>query len=162
MNTEKSIKLLKEKIEDVRICMFTTLSVNDEFSSRPMATANVEDDGSIWFFTNDYSLKSVEISKENKVSLAYSNPSSHTYLYVNGKAELIDNPDKKSTYYSIMVKAWFPKGLEDPGLTLIKVTPEVAEYWNSSSSKMVVAFNMLQAIVTGDRYQEGQHDKLIF
>lgn len=162
MDTEKNIKLLKEKIEDVRICMFTTLSLSDEFSSRPMATANVEDDGSIWFFTNEYSLKNAEISKENRVMLVYSNPSNNTYMYVNGKAELVENVEKRSAYFSIMVKAWFPKGLEDPGLALIKVTPDVAEYWDSSSSKMVVAFNMLQAIVTGDKYDEGQHKKLKF
>jgi len=161
MDTEKNVKLLKEKIEDVRICMFTTLSLNDEFSSRPMATANVEDDGSIWFFTNEYSLKNPEIFKE-RVMLVYSNPSNNTYMYVNGKAQLVEDIKKRSAYFSIMVKAWFPKGLEDPGLALIKVTPDVAEYWDSNSSKMVVAFNMLQAIVTGDKYDEGQHKKLKF
>jgi len=161
MDTEKNVKLLKEKIEDVRICMFTTLSLNNEFSSRPMATANVEDDGSIWFFTNEYSLKNPEIFKE-RVMLVYSNPSNNTYMYVNGKAQLVEDIKKRSAYFSIMVKAWFPKGLEDPGLALIKVTPDVAEYWDSNSSKMVVAFNMLQAIVTGDKYDEGQHKKLKF
>ncbi|WP_432713478.1 pyridoxamine 5'-phosphate oxidase family protein [Pedobacter sp.] len=162
MDTEKSIKLLKEKIEDVRICMFTTLSLNNEFSSRPMATANVGDDGSIWFFTNEYSLKSSEISKDYNVNLTYSDPSKHSYLYINGKAELIDDAEKKAAYFSLMVKAWFPDGLEDSGLILIKVKPEVAEYWDNSASKMVVAFNMLQAIVTGDKYEEGQHEKIVF
>jgi len=50
MKNEKNIEILKTKIEEVRICLFTTLSQKDEFSSRPMATAKVEDDGSIWFF----------------------------------------------------------------------------------------------------------------
>jgi general stress protein 26 len=45
MKNEKNIALLKEMIEDVRICMFTTLSDKDEFSSRPMGTAKVEEDG---------------------------------------------------------------------------------------------------------------------
>ena len=99
MDNEENVKLLKEKIEDVRICMFTTLSLNDELSSRPMATANVEDDGSIWFFTNEYSLKNTEISKNNRVMLAYSNPSNNTYMYVNGKAELVEDADKRSPIF---------------------------------------------------------------
>lgn len=149
-------------IEDVRICMLTTLSDKDQFSSRPMATAKVEDDGSIWFFTNEYSMKSKEISKENEVTLGYSNPSSNTYLYVNGKAQLVDDQSRKESYFSAPVKAWFPDGIDDPRLILIKVEPTVAEYWDSSSSKMVVAFNMLKAIVTGEQYDEGTHDKMQF
>lgn len=162
MKNEKNIALLKEKINEVRICLFTTLSLKDEFSSRPMATVKVEDDGSIWFFTNEYSLKSKEISKENEVTLGYSDPSSNTYMYVNGKAELVDDQVRKEAYFSAPVKAWFPDGIEDPRLTLIKVTPVVAEYWDSSSSKMVVAFNMLKALVTGEQYDEGKHDKINF
>jgi len=162
MKNEKNIALLKEKVEEVRICMLTTLSAKDEFSSRPMATAKVEDDGSIWFFTNEYSLKSDEISKENKVTLGYSNPSSNTYIYVNGTAELVDDQARKEAYFNPAVKAWFPEGLKDPRLILIKVTPETAEFWDSSSSKMVVMFNMLKAMVTGTQYDEGEHDKLNF
>lgn len=162
MKNEKNIEILRTKIEDIRICLFTTVSVKDEFSSRPMATAKVEDDGSIYFFTNEYSLKSKEISKENQVTLGYSDPSNNSYLTVNGKAELIDDKVRKEAYFSAPVKAWFPDGLEDPRLILIKVSPDTAEYWDSSSSKMVVLFNMLKAIVKGEKYDEGKHDKINF
>ncbi|WP_129714157.1 pyridoxamine 5'-phosphate oxidase family protein [Pedobacter sp. SYP-B3415] len=163
MKNEKNIAILKEKAESVRICMFTTLSKDaDELSGRPMATAKIEEDGSIWFFTNEYSLKSAEISRENEVLLAYSNPADNTYLAVNGKAELVDDQARKEAYFNPFVKAWFPDGLEDPRLTLIKVTPTVAEYWDSSSSKMVVLFNMLKAVVTGTTPDMGEHDKIKF
>jgi len=162
MKNEKNIALLKEMIEEVRICMFTTLSDKDEFSSRPMGTAKVEDDGTIWFFTNEFSLKTKEISKENQVTLGYSDPSNNTYISVNGKAELVDDQVRKEAYFSTPIKAWFPDGVEDPRLILIKVDPIAAEYWDSSSSKMVVAFNMLKAIVTGTTFDEGKHDKISF
>lgn len=162
MKNEKNIEILKTKIEEVRICLFTTLSQKDEFSSRPMATAKVEEDGSIWFFTNEYSLKSKEISKENEVTLGYSNPSDNTYITVNGKAELVDDRVRKEAYFSAPVKAWFPDGVDDPRLILIKVTPAAAEYWDGSSSKVVVVYNMLKAIVTGEEYEGGQHDKINF
>jgi len=162
MKNEKNIEILKEKIEDVRICLFTTVSVKDELTSRPMATAKVEDDGSIWFFTNEYSLKSKEISKENNVQLGYSDPSSNTYIAVSGKAELVDDRVRKEAYFSAPVKAWFPDGVDDPRLILIKVTPDTAEYWDGSSSKIVVAFNMLKAIITGEQSDQGKHDKINF
>lgn len=162
MKTEENIALLKERVEETRICMMTTLSMNDEFSSRPMAITTIEDDGSIWFFTNEYTLKTAEISKDNLVNLTFSNPSKNSYMYINGKAQLVDDQRKKEAYFSAITKAWFPEGTADPALILIRVEPMVMEYWDSSSSKMVVAFNMLKAIVTGEEYKEGQHDKLDF
>lgn len=162
MKNEKNIALLKEMTENVRICMFTTVSLKDELSARPMATVKVEDDGSIWFFSNEYDLKSKEISKENEVMLAYSDPAKNTYITVNGKAKLINDQVRKEAYFSPAVKAWFPDGLEDPRLILICVEPETAEYWEGTSSKVVVAFNMLKAIVTGDEYDAGKHDKINF
>jgi general stress protein 26 len=162
MEKENDIQLLKDKISDVRICMFGTIDLEGHLSSRPMGTAKVEDDGSIWFFTNEYSLKSKEISKDNEVLLSYSNPSSNTYIYVNGRAELVDDDAKKKEYFIAPVKVWFPKGVEDPALILIKVTPKVAEYWDSSSSKMVVAYQMIKAIITGEKGDIGEHDKIEF
>lgn len=162
MENEKNIKDLKKKIEDVRICMFTTLDAEGRFSSRPMGTVQVEPDGSIWFFTNEYSLKSQEISRDNEVSLSYSSPSNNTYLYVNGKAELVDDDKRKRAYFTPPVEIWFPDGVEDPNLILIKVVPAFAEYWDSSSSKMVVAFNMLKAIITGEKSDIGDHGEMKF
>jgi general stress protein 26 len=162
MENRNEIAILKDKINDVRICMFTTVDLENHLSGRPMATVKVEDDGTIWFFTNEYSLKSKEISKDNEVLLSYSNPSDNTYLYVNGRAELVDDQARKEAYFVAPVKVWFPKGVEDPDLTLIKVTPKIAEYWDSSSSKMVVAYQMIKAIVTGKNDGIGEHDKLSF
>lgn len=149
-------------VEKVGICMFTTLTADNEFNSRPMGTAKVEEDGSIWFFTNEYSPKSKEISKDNEVNLAYSSPSSNTYIAVNGKAELVDDQARKEAYFSAPIKAWFPDGPADPNLILIKVTPNAAEYWDSNSSKMVVAFKMLKAIVTGSTPDLGENETIKF
>ncbi len=162
MKNEKNIAILTEMAEKVRICMFNTIDEKGHIASRPMGTAKIEDDGSIWFFTNEYSPKSKEISKDNEVNLGYSDPNSNTYIYVNGKAELVDDKVRKEAYFSPFIKAWFPDGIDDPSLILIKVTPSIAEYWDSSSSKMVVAFHMLKALVTGDTPDVGKNETITF
>ncbi len=162
MKNEKNIAILQEMAEKVRICMFNTIDADGNFSSRPMGTAKIEDDGSIWFFTNEYSLKTKEISKDNEVNLGYSDPANNTYIYVNGKAELVDDQARKEAYFSPAIKAWFPEGADDPNLILIKVEPSAAEYWDASASKMVVAFKMIKAIVTGDTPDLGKHDTMKF
>jgi general stress protein 26 len=162
MKNEKNIAILQEMAEKVRICMLNTIDAKGQFSSRPMGTAKIEDDGSIWFFTNEYAIKTKEISKDNEVNLGYSDPSSNTYIYVNGKAELVDDQVRKEAYWSPAIKAWFPEGVTDPNLILIKVTPTVAEYWDSNASRMVVAFQMFKAIVTGETPDVGAHEKMKF
>jgi len=62
--------------------------------------------------------------------------------------------------WSSILKAWFPLGLDDPDMTLIKVSPNEVNYWDGSSNKMVVLFNMLKAIVTGKEYEEGEQGKI--
>ncbi|RFZ84734.1 pyridoxamine 5'-phosphate oxidase [Mucilaginibacter terrenus] len=156
----ESLKYLQDKINEVRTAMLTTYNPEKGFSSRPMGTADVDAEGNIWFFTNEFSAKVSEISVENTVSLTYSDPKNHTYLSIMGEAEIVENKNKMKELWNPFIKAFFPEGLDDPKLALIKIVPTDAEYWDSSSSSMVVLFNMLKAAVTGKRYDEGNHGKI--
>lgn len=156
----ETVKYLQDKIKEVRTAMLTTYNSDKGFSSRPMGTADVDDEGNIWFFTNEYSEKASEISVENTVSLTYSDPKDHTYLSIVAEAELVDDKAKMKELWNPFINAFFPQGMDDPKITLLKITPTDAEYWDSSSSSMVVLFNMLKAVVTGKRYDEGDHGKI--
>jgi general stress protein 26 len=156
----ESLKYFRDEINEVKTAMLTTYDSGKGFTSRPMATADVDAEGNVWFFTNEYSHKASQISVENTISLTYSDPKNHTYLSILGEAELVDDKAKMKALWSPFVQAFFPQGLDDPKLTLLKITPTDAEYWDSSSSSMVVLFNMLKAVVTGKRYDEGKHGKI--
>ena len=79
---------------------------------------------------------------------------------IHGSATLVKDKTKMKELWSSLLKAWFPLGLEDPDMILIKVTPHEVNYWDGSSSKMVVLFNMLKAIVTGKEFEQGEHGKI--
>ncbi|RWY54305.1 pyridoxamine 5'-phosphate oxidase family protein [Mucilaginibacter gilvus] len=153
----ESLKYFRDEINEVKTAMLTTYNSERGFSSRPMGTADVDADGNIWFFTNEDSAKASEISVENTISLTYSDPKNHTYLSIIGEAELVADRAKMKALWNPFVQAFFPDGVEDPKLTLLKITPTDAEYWDSNSSSMVVLFNVLKAAVTGKRYDEGAH-----
>ena len=157
----QNIGRLIEMIKDVRICMLITNEKNAEnLSGRPMSISKIDDDGSMWFFTKASSYKVEEIEESKKVSIAITNESSNNYLMIHGSATLVNDKIKMKELYSSILKAWFPLGLDDPDMTLIKVTPNEVNYWDSSSSKMVVLFNIIKAIVTGKEYAEGEHGKI--
>ena len=155
------VEKLVEMVKDARVCMLITQEKdNDNISGRPMAMNKIDEDGTIWFFTRASSEKVDEIEKSKKVSIAIANESSQNYLMIHGTATLVTDKAKMKELWSFITKAWFPLGLDDPDMALIKVTPNEASYWDSSSSKMAVLFNMLKAIATGKEYAEGEHGKI--
>lgn len=157
----QNIEKLIEMVKDVRICMLITNEKKAEnLSGRPMSIAKIDDDGTMWFFTKESSYKVNEIEESKKVSIAITNESTNNYLMINGTATLTSDKTKMAALWNSIMKAWFPLGLDDPDMALIKVVPNEVNYWDSSSNKMVVLFNMLKAIVTGKEYDEGEQGKI--
>ena len=155
-NNQESLKKLKELVDEVKIAMLCT-SQKDHLRSRPMSTAQFDDEGNLWFFTNEHSGKADELQVNHQICLSYSLPSKNSYISISGDARIVNDWAKMKELYNPAIKAWFPKGLDDPELALLKVTPHQAEYWDSSSSKMVILYQMAKAIFTGHKYHDGEH-----
>jgi len=157
------VEKLTEMVKGVRTCMLITNEKNaNGISGRPMGINKIDEDGTMWFFTKASSYKVDEIEEDKKVSIAITNESSNNYLMIHGTGTLVNDKLKMKELWSSIMKAWFPLGLDDPDMTLIKVTPNEVYYWESSSSKMVVLFNVLKAIVTGKEYAGGEHGSITF
>lgn len=157
---EEAVKKFQHLAKEVNICMFTTLDDNGNISSRPMATINVDEEGNAWFFTNEFSEKIQEVSKDNVVNLIYAHPAKNVYVQVKGTCSVIIDRKKMEELWTPDVKAWIPEGLNDPKICLLKVHTEEAEYWNTSSSKMATFFKKLASIAKRDKYKEGEKGKL--
>lgn len=152
----ESIKKLNDLIKDARIAMLTTID-RGILRSRPMATQKAESDGELWFMTSSDTHKADEIEKDRRVNVSYAAPDSNTYVSVSGTAQIVSDRQKIEDLWSPIYKAWFPKGLEDPTICLLKVTVEQAEYWDSSSSTLVQIAGFVKALVTGERADGGEH-----
>ena len=157
----QSLKKVQEIINDIKIGMFTTTTQHRNLTSRPMTTQEVDDNGDVWFFTSDETGILVDIIEHPKVSLSYSSAEKNSFLSLSGVAKAVVDKDKMKELYTPILKAWFPKGLEDPTLILIKVHIDEAEYWDGTSSKLVQAFKIGKAIVSGNQYSSGEHEKLV-
>lgn len=156
-NVSKLVSLVKE----MDTCMLITIEkYTDCLSGRPMGISKVDEDGTIWFFAKMSSHKIDEIEQNTQISLAFISESKNIYLMINGTARISYDYTKMKEIWTPLMKVWFPLGVDDPELVLIRVNPTEASYWDNSSSKMVVAFNMVKALVTGKEYDEGKHGKI--
>jgi len=154
------IKKLSEMIKDIEIAMLTTAEPDGTLRSRPMATQKFEFDGDLWFFTRASSPKVDEIEQEHRVNVSYAAPDKQRYVSVSGRARLVRDKSKIKELWSPVLKAWFPKGLDDPDLALLKVSVEQAEYWDSPSSTVAHLVGFVKAVATGTTYQPGENEKL--
>lgn len=157
---EEANKKYKGLIEDVNICMFLTFGIGGKHSARPMATIKVEDDTSVWFYTNKQSPKVEEIGVLKAVHLIYSHPGKDSYLDIWGNAEVVEDKAKIKELWNPIVKAWFPEGTDDPNLCLLKVVPVKAFYWDNTNSRMVEGFKVIASLVTGKRLDQGEEGSL--
>lgn len=159
---DEAIVKLNELIHDIRIAMLTTQTPEGSLRGRPMATQEAPFDGNLWFFTSAESPKVDEIEDEHHVQLSYASPEDNRYVSVSGRATVVRDRAKAQELWSPAMKAWFPGGLDDPDLALLRVHVEAAEYWDSPSSTMVHIVGFVKAVSTGQRYQPGENEKLEF
>lgn len=156
----EAIRKLGEMIEDIDFAMMTTVERDGTLRSRPMSTQRIEFDGDLWFFTRASAPKVEEVRRDERVNVSYAKPEDQRYVSISGTAEIVRDREKIKELWSPALKAWFPKGLEDPDIALLKVSVEQAEYWDSSSSAMAHLFGFVKALATGQSYQPGENEKL--
>ena len=118
-------------------------------------------DGTLWFYTKRSSPKVQEVKQNlDQVNVSFSDPNKMSFVSVSGKAEFVDDKAKLKELWTPMLKIFFPKGLEDPDLTLMKVTANYGEYWDSPSSKMVQLYAMAKAAATKNPKALGENEKV--
>lgn len=156
----ESVERLRDIIKDVKICMLTTTEADGSFRARPMGIQGTEFDGDLWFFTKEHSDKVEEIQKDRQVGVSISEPKGQRYVSLSGTANLVNDKEKMKELWSPLYKAWFPDGLEDPELALLKVTVNGGEYWDSPASPVVYLFGAAKAALTGKEFHPGEHGKV--
>ncbi len=157
---EQSIKKLGELIKDIQFAMLTTVDEDGKLRSRPMATQRAEFDGELWFFTGASSEKVDEVEHEHQVNVSYADTEHQRYVSVSGAAQLVRDQQKARDLWNPAYKAWFPDGLDDPDLALLRVRVEKAEYWDSPSSTVVHLLGFVKALATGQRMEPGENEKI--
>jgi general stress protein 26 len=160
----EGIAKIGELIEDVRICMMVTAAQDGSMDARPMATqsahSKAEFDGTVWFLTRYESSKVAEMESDSHVTLVYSDPKGENYVTVKGRATISRDRAKIHEMWNPMYRAWFTEGEDDPQIAVVRVDVTEAQYWEASSSKIVLGVKYLAAAVTGGKVKVGETGKV--
>jgi len=156
----KDIEQVAELIRGIRVAMLTTVDGDGELHSRPMATQDVDFDGTVWFFTQATSEKVADLERDARVNVAYTDVDRARYVSLFGAARLVHDRQKMKDLWNPLLKAWFPGGLDDPELALVEVTVTGGEYWDAPSSRLVRLALLVRGALTGAGMPAGEHGHL--
>jgi general stress protein 26 len=149
---DQSVAKVAKLIADTKVCMFTTTDTTGRLVSRPMAVLEIEFDGDLWFVSHGDARKVDQMRHGAHVNVAFA--AKDSWVSVAGDAEIVRDLDKAKELWSAGVSAWFPEGPEAPGLVLVKVHADSAEYWETPGGVVVASLlSFIKGRVTGEPYR---------
>ena len=83
------------------------------------------------------------------MNCAFAHPGRQSYVSASGKASLVRDRDEIRRRWKAPYAAWFPDGVDEPDLALLRVDVETAEYWDSPSSVVAHAIALVKTQVLG-------------
>lgn len=158
MMTQEQSQEIWDLIKGIKVAMLTTQD-GDILRARPMHHAQEEFDGTLWFFTAKSSGKAEELQQQNQVCLSYADPNSETYVSLSGDVGFTDDKTLIDKFWNSFVSAWFPKGKDDPDVTLMEIRVTQAESWDSTSNSMIQLYEIAKANMTGEQPDLGESKK---
>ncbi len=150
MNEIDTKTKLVEVLKTFDDLMVATIAENGTIHARPMAVAEVDADGNIWFATMEHSEKTDEAQLDGRVLVT--GQSKGAYVSVSGHVDVLRDRERIEALWKDSWKAWFPEGKDAPDLVLMRIRPEIGEYWDQRGAQGVrFLFEAARAVVQGDR-----------
>lgn len=158
--TDEKRQKVAELIRKVRFTMLTTTEADGSLRSRPMTMLDEDFADELWFFVGSHSGTVAEIKADSQINLGFADPGANVYVSLSGTASVVRDRQKAEQLWKPVYKAWFPDGLDDPNLALLRVQATEAEYWDSPDSKVVQAVGFVKSLVTGKQADGGENEKV--
>jgi general stress protein 26 len=102
----------------------------------------------------------MEIKQDDEVQLIFAKNADAHFLSLFGKATIYKDKDKIDDIWSPVAKTWFEEGKKDPNVTVIKVTPLDAYYWDTKYGKTVTLLKIAAGAITGKTDEGGIEGKI--
>jgi general stress protein 26 len=121
---------MEQIIRSIQIGMLKTLQENGELRSRPMLCADYDFD-TLWFLIKESRPLIAESMSNRIVSVAFASPEKKIYASVTGLAQLVEDTKLVQKLWRPEMTSWFPGGLNESGLALLRIDIQHIEAWDS-------------------------------
>ncbi len=134
--TLHSIKDLAGHMKGIDIAVLSTAGSSGGVHARPMSNnGDVEYDGTSYYFSDGDTQKVRDIEFDDLVTLSFAGKpglisQKHFFVIVEGRAQLIRDKQQFAEHWSADLDRWFEKGVDTPGLVMIRVKADQIRYWD--------------------------------
>ncbi|HUK34041.1 MAG TPA: pyridoxamine 5'-phosphate oxidase family protein [Vicinamibacterales bacterium] len=160
---DEAIAKIRKLLSSFRAAFFVTgLSRRTHPHSRPLALLGDLSafGGTLWFFADSRSPKMHELSADATVSLLFQSDADSCYMQLDGSAASVHDRAKMRELYTPALKTWFPEGLDDPNLTLIRFDAVSGAYWESPGGILQAMTAFATSAVNGTPGKSGRSGTL--
>jgi general stress protein 26 len=141
---EKYIQL-HDKIKNIKTAMLTLADQHRCLYSLPLNTLMMECEGHVWYFIKlDLEMQN-DIAHHPCVNVSYADPAHRMFVSISGHAEIIGDLEKIKELWKPSFTEWFPLGLTDPELVLLKVNMKEASCWDNDKAQMRYVWDFSEA-----------------
>lgn len=152
MNTEAK---LIDLLHDFDNAMLVTRGEQGQLAARPMAIAQVQEQGTLWFVTDRHSGKVDDMQANHHVAVVMQ--SDRKFVSISGSATMVDDRQKLNDLWKESWKVWFPEGKSSDSIVLLKIEPNSGDYWdNSGASGIRYLLKAGKAYLQGERPEADQ------
>ncbi len=146
----EALEKVRELLTSFQIAMMVTAS-DEAVSARPLGVVGGADpfDGTLWFITDNRSGKVRAIESGAQTSLIFQNEKDGAFLHLTGRASVVVDRARLAELYTPVQRTWFPDGLDDPNMTLIRFDADKGNYWDKHDSMLRLLGAFTKAAVTG-------------
>jgi general stress protein 26 len=145
--TEERSRLV-DTLRRFETLMVATRSPNGTMHSRPMAVAEVDERGEIWFVSAKETEKVEEVGADP--AAVVTGQDAERYVSVSGELDVIHDPARIAALWRTSFNIWFPEGKDDPNAVLLRLRPMVGEYWQHGALTGVrYLFEATRALLDG-------------
>ena len=149
----------RKLLAEFETAVLITHGGEDAFRARPMAIARVDENCDLWFITGRDSAKAHEIELDTWVQVICQKGWS-SCVCISGYASLDSDRAKIEELWNPALKVWFPQGVDDPEIVLIRVVGELGEYWdNTGMNRITYAYRAIKALMTGTALEVKEGDQ---
>jgi general stress protein 26 len=147
---DDSLEKLGKLIEGNEIAMLTTRIGDGRLLSRPLRMMEFDASGALWFITDRNSHKAEEVRLQPQVNASFASAEHNTYVSIAGRAAVVFDKARLSQLWSPAMMVFYPKGIDDPDLCLLRVQAESAEYWDGPGGLLGQALYLVMTAATHD------------
>lgn len=161
LRAQDAIRKIQQLVKGAPNCFFcTAVPTGISDGARPMNVRQVDDDGNLWFLSASDSHTNAELKIDNSVTLYFQGSTHSDFLRLKGRSTISTNRDKIKELWEPILATWFTGGIDDPRITVLKVTPIDGYYWDTKHGNIIAGIKMLIGAITGQTLDDSIEGKI--